>query len=29
VLTIAALTAGFVWLAHAKTDGQWGWRWGK
>jgi hypothetical protein len=29
VLTIAALTAGFVWLAHAKTDGQWGWHWGK
>jgi hypothetical protein len=25
----AILTGGFVWLARAKTDGQWGWRWGK
>ena len=23
------LTAGFVALARAKTDGQWRWRWGK
>jgi hypothetical protein len=29
VLVVAALTIGFVWLARAKTDGQWGWRWGK
>ena len=28
-LGIAVLTGGFVWLARAKTDGQWGWRWGK
>ena len=28
-LLVAALTGGFVWLARAKTDGQWGWRWGK
>ena len=28
-LGVAALTIGFVWLARAKTDGQWGWRWGK
>ena len=26
---IAILTVGFVWLARAKTDGQWAWRWGK
>jgi hypothetical protein len=29
VLGVAALTMGFVCLARAKTDGQWGWRWGK
>jgi hypothetical protein len=29
LLTVAILTGGFVWLARAKTDGQWGWRWGK
>ena len=29
VLGICAMTGGFVWLARAKTDGQWGWRWGK
>jgi hypothetical protein len=23
------LVAGFISLARAKTDGQWGWRWGK
>jgi hypothetical protein len=23
------LTVGFIVLARAKTDGQWGWRWGK
>jgi len=28
-LGIAVLTGGFVWLARAKTDGQWAWRWGK
>jgi hypothetical protein len=28
-LVVAVLTVGFVWLARAKTDGQWGWRWGK
>jgi hypothetical protein len=28
-LLVAILTAGFVWLARAKTGGQWGWRWGK
>jgi hypothetical protein len=28
-LVVAVLTGGFVWLARAKTDGQWGWRWGK
>lgn len=28
-LIVAGLTAGFVWLSRAKTDGQWGWRWGK
>ena len=27
--TVPVLVAGFVWLARAKTDGQWGWRWGK
>lgn len=26
---IAILTGGFMCLALAKTDGQWGWRWGK
>lgn len=26
---VAVLSGGFVWLARAKTDGQWGWRWGK
>ena len=29
LLAIAILTGGFVRLARAKTDGQWGWRWGK
>jgi hypothetical protein len=28
-LAIAVLTAVFVGFARAKTDGQWGWRWGK
>ena len=28
-LAVSALTLGFVWLARAKTDGQWTWRWGK
>ncbi len=28
-LIVLALTAGFIGLARAKTDGQWGWRWGK
>ena len=26
---LAAMTAGFVWLCHRKTDGPWRWRWGK
>ena len=26
---VAGLTFGFVRLSRAKTDGQWGWRWGK
>jgi hypothetical protein len=29
LLVVPVLVAGFVWLARAKTDGQWGWRWGK
>jgi hypothetical protein len=29
LLAVAILTGGFVWLARTKTDGQWGWRWGK
>ena len=29
LLAVAILTGGFVRLARAKTDGQWGWRWGK
>jgi hypothetical protein len=28
-LAFAVLTAVFVGFARAKTDGQWGWRWGK
>jgi hypothetical protein len=28
-LASAVLTVAFVGLARAKTDGQWGWRWGK
>jgi uncharacterized BrkB/YihY/UPF0761 family membrane protein len=28
-LLVVALTLGFVWLARAKSSGQWGWRWGK
>jgi len=27
--TVLVLTIGFIGLARAKTDGQWGWRWGK
>ena len=26
---VAGLAAAFARLARAKTDGQWGWRWGK
>src|SRR5205085_12407877 len=26
-LMVAVLVAGFVWLARAKTDGEWKWRW--
>lgn len=26
---VALLTLGFIRLCRAKTDGQWGWRWGK
>jgi hypothetical protein len=29
LLADAVLVGAFVWLARAKTDGQWGWRWGK
>jgi hypothetical protein len=29
LLAVAVLAVGFVRLARAKTDGQWGWRWGK
>ena len=29
LLVVVVLTAAFVWLARAKSDGQWGWRWGK
>ena len=29
LLAVAVLADGFVLLARAKTDGQWGWRWGK
>jgi len=28
-IMVAGLTSGFVWLSWAKSDGQWGWRWGK
>lgn len=28
-LLVTAMTLGFILLARAKTDGQWGWRWGK
>lgn len=28
-LIVVALAAGFIVLARAKTDGEWGWRWGK
>jgi uncharacterized membrane protein len=28
-LAVLALSMAFVGLAYAKTDGQWGWRWGK
>jgi hypothetical protein len=26
---VLGLLIAFIGLAHAKTDGQWGWRWGK
>jgi hypothetical protein len=29
LLVVAILGVGFTLLARAKTDGQWGWRWGK
>jgi len=29
LLVSVVLAAVFIWLARAKTDGQWGWRWGK
>jgi small-conductance mechanosensitive channel len=29
LLVVVVLTAVFIWLARAKTDGQWAWRWGK
>ena len=29
LLGTSVLVGGFVWLARAKTDGEWGWRWGK
>ena len=28
-LMVAGLTVGFIWLSGVKSDGQWGWRWGK
>jgi len=28
-LMVAGLTVGFIWLSRVKSDGQWGWRWGK
>lgn len=28
-LCSVGLTVGFIWLAKAKTDGDWRWRWGK
>jgi hypothetical protein len=28
-VAISMLTIGFIVLARGKTDGQWGWRWGK
>jgi hypothetical protein len=28
-LAIPMLSVGFIALARSKTDGQWGWRWGK
>jgi hypothetical protein len=28
-LAVAVLSGAFVWLARAKTDGQWAWRWRK
>ena len=29
LVATVVLAAVFIWLAHAKTDGQWAWRWGK
>jgi hypothetical protein len=29
MLMVVLMTGGFVVLARAKTDGKWGWRWGK
>ena len=29
LMGVSLLTGAFIWLARAKTDGQWGWRWGK
>jgi len=29
ILAVLLLTGGFIGLARAKSDGQWGWRWGK
>jgi hypothetical protein len=29
LILVSVLVGGFVLLARAKTDGQWGWRWGK
>ena len=29
MMIVPVLVGGFIWLARAKTDGQWGWRWGK
>ena len=26
---LIAMTAGFVWFCHQKTDGRWRWRWGR
>ncbi len=29
MVILVTILGGFVWLAHAKTDGEWRWRWGE